>query len=83
MNVPMMKALQMRARVQKQNNEFLKKHHAVETLHGMDHYVSHFLAKRVGQGLATVKWEVVHQHCLRLTVTYRGQDWVLRVPVSE
>jgi hypothetical protein len=77
----LMEAIQARERVQEQNDELWKKHRAIEVLRGIDDCVSNFLAKRLGQGHATAVWEVIHPQCFRLTISYRGQTWSLRVPV--
>lgn len=70
-------------RLRSQHEEFLLKHSAIEVLREMDDYISHFLAKRLGQGYATAEWSCIHTGCLRLTVTYRGRVWNIRVPVQS
>lgn len=67
-------------RLRSQHEEFLLKHSAIELLREMDDWVSHFLAKRLSQGRATAEWSRIHTRCLRLTVTYRGRVWNIRVP---
>jgi len=76
-NVPLKERVD---RAQKSQSEFLKKHGAIVVLRDEGSPLSHFLAKRLGQGHATAKWENIHPGCMRLTVTYRGQVWSLRVP---
>ena len=76
------KLIQEAARLREQQHEFMCKHKAIEVLHSMDHHVSQFLAKRLGQGRATAIWSPIYTNCLRLTVMYRGREWSLRVPVQ-
>lgn len=73
-------SIPMRKCVQVAQQEFLKRHGAIVILRNEGSSLSHFLAKRLGQDRATAEWLIIHPHCMRLTVTYRGQVWLIRVP---
>jgi len=64
-----------------QQLQFMRRHTAICMLRDMGDCYSHFLAKRLGQGRATVEWSFIHPQCMRATITYRGQVWNIRVPV--
>ena len=59
---------------------FFRRHCAIQTLRDMRGPRSHFLTKRIGQGYTTVEWNPIHPQCLRLTISYRGQQWNIRAP---
>ena len=70
-------------RVKDGQDQFMLKHAAICTLRDMGDYLSHFLAKRLGQGRAGASWAPIHHQCMRLTITYRDRVWTVRVPVVE
>jgi len=63
-----------------QEVKFQLMHSAIVVLRDEGSHLSHFLAKRLGQGHAAAKWSIVNPDCMRIVITYRGQTWSLRVP---
>jgi len=60
-----------------------ERHLAVLILSEFNDAHARFLLKKIGQGQATCEWTTIHSTCLRLTVSYRGRTWNIRVPVPE
>lgn len=73
--------IQEAQRAQEKERRFRERELAISILEVIDDYQAQFLIKRINQRRAECTWSEVNSQCLRLTVTYRGREWRIRVPV--